>query len=209
MPEPDPPIPFPGVGRPASSPVELPDSAVDSRLLAELAAGHSGALAELYRRRGGGLLRMLERMLGDRREAEEALQDTFVQLWKRAARYDAAKSGPLTWMILVARGLAIDRLRHRARQQAGFDRLLTGSPVNEVAEETAFTRLADGEAAQRVGRALRALPAEQRAAIELAFYRGCTQDEIARATGEPLGTIKARIRRGMLALRQRLKDRHD
>lgn len=182
---------------------------MDSRLLAELAAGHSGALAELYRRRGGSLLRMLERMLGDRREAEEALQDTFVQLWKRASRYDAAKSGPLTWMILVARGLAIDRLRQRARQHAGFDRLLTASPANEVAEDTAFTRLADGESAQRVGLALRALPAEQRAAIELAFYRGCTQDEIARATGEPLGTIKARIRRGMLALRQRLKDRHD
>lgn len=205
-PDPEPPIPFPGTG-PAAAP-EL-DPAVDARLLAELAAGHSGALAELYRRRAGALLRLLERILGDVREAEEVLQDTFVQLWKRAGRYDAAKAGPLTWMILVARGLALDRLRQRSRRQTGLERFRAASDADRVQEENAFTRLSDQESARRVGRALGTLPAEQRTAIELAFYRGCTQEEIARSTGEPLGTIKARIRRGMLALRQRLKERHD
>jgi RNA polymerase sigma-70 factor (ECF subfamily) len=205
-PDPEPPIPFPGTGPAAAS--EL-DPAVDARLLAELAAGHSGALAELYRRRAGALLRLLERILGDVREAEEVLQDTFVQLWKRAGRYDAAKAGPLTWMIMVARGLALDRLRQRSRRQSGVERFRAESDADQVQEENAFTRLSDQESARRVGRALGSLPAEQRTAIELAFYRGCTQEEIARTTGEPLGTIKARIRRGMLALRQRLKERHD
>jgi RNA polymerase sigma-70 factor (ECF subfamily) len=190
-PDPEPPIPFPGTGPAAAS--EL-DPAVDARLLAELAAGHSGALAELYRRRAGALL---------------VLQDTFVQLWKRAGRYDAAKAGPLTWMIMVARGLALDRLRQRSRRQSGLERFRAESDADQVQEENAFTRLSDQESARRVGRALGSLPAEQRTAIELAFYRGCTQEEIARTTGEPLGTIKARIRRGMLALRQRLKERHD
>lgn len=210
-PEPEPPIPFPGNG-PAPAGVAATtdlDPAVDARLLAELAAGHSGALAELYRRRAGALLRLLERILGDVREAEEILQDTFVQLWKRAGRYDAAKAGPLTWMIMVARGLALDRLRQRSRRQTGLERFRAVADADGVQEENAFTRLSDAESARRVGRALGSLPAEQRAAIELAFYRGCTQEEIARTTGEPLGTIKARIRRGMLALRQRLKERHD
>ena len=205
-PDPEPPIPFPGTGPAAAS--EL-DPAVDARLLAELAAGHSGALAELYRRRAGALLRLLERILGDVREAEEVLQDTFVQLWKRAGRYDAAKAGPLTWMIMVARGLALDRLRQRSRRQSGLERFRAASDADRVQEENAYTRLSNQESALRVGRALGSLPAEQRTAIELAFYRGCTQEEIARTTGEPLGTIKARIRRGMLALRQRLKERHD
>jgi RNA polymerase sigma-70 factor (ECF subfamily) len=209
-PEPEPPIPFPGTGRvPAGGATTDLDPAVDARLLAELAAGHSGALAELYRRRAGALLRLLERILGDVREAEEVLQDTFVQLWKRAGRYDAAKAGPLTWMILVTRGLALDRLRQRSRRQTGLERFRAASDADGVQEENAFTWLSDAESARRVGQALGSLPAEQRTAIELAFYRGCTQEEIARTTGQPLGTIKARIRRGMLALRQRLKERHD
>lgn len=208
-PDPEPPIPFPGTpAAPAATEREL-DPLVDARLLAELAAGHSGALAELYRRRGGALLRLLERILGDPREAEEVLQDTFVQLWKRAGRYDAAKSGPLTWMMLIARGLAWDRLRQRNRREAGLERLRTAAPMEESSEENAFTHLAEGESARRVGRALGALPPEQRHALELAFYRDCTQEEIARTTGQPLGTIKARIRRGLLALRARLKDRHE
>ena len=109
------PIPFPGV---AVRPVDASDTATDARLLAELATGRSGALAELYRRRGGTMHGLLARMLGDDREAEEALQDTFVQIWRRARNYDAAKAGPFTWMVMVARGLALDRLRRRARVAA-------------------------------------------------------------------------------------------
>lgn len=202
------PIPFPGVevsGLPAG---DLGNTDTDARLLAELAAGQTQALAELYRRRGGALLGLLVRMLDDEREAEEVLQDTFVQLWRRARHYDAAKAGPLTWMILVARGLALDRLRQRSRQSALLGRYHLETDGVGPDLETGFTHTTATETARRVSGALSGLPPEQREAIELAFYRGCTQEEIARATGEPLGTIKARIRRGMLTLRQRLKDRH-
>lgn len=197
------PIPFPGA-EPRRA-----DAATDARLLAELAAGQSGSLAELYRLRGGALLALLLRMLGDPQEAEEALQDTFVQLWRRAQHYDAAKAGPFTWMVMIARGLALDRLRRRARQDAAFDCYREAAGTGELDAHDGFARTAGAEAAGHIVRALGKLPPEQRQAIELAFWRGHTQEEIARTTGEPLGTIKARIRRGMLALRQQLKDRHE
>ena len=207
------PIPFPGVEiRPTPTP-ELAkgadDAATDARLLAEIAAGRSGALAELYQRRGGVLLGLLLRILSDPHEAEEALQDTFLQLWRRAKNYDAAKASPFTWMVLVARGLALDRLRRRTRQTATLDEYKFSSQPTEFTHETGFVHASEGETHQRLKNALATLPNEQRQAIELAFYSGCTQEEIARTTGEPLGTIKARIRRGMLVLRQRLKDRHE
>ncbi len=203
------PIPFPGVeGRPPPA-ADLADAGADARLLAEIAAGQAGALAELYRRRGGALLGLLARILGDETEAEEALQDTFVQLWRRAANYDAAKAGPFTWMVLLARGLALDRLRRRARHAAALNEYrISGGPLGSHTDD-GFARASENETAGRLNHALAKLPGEQRQAIEMAFYRGCTQDEIARATGEPLGTIKARIRRGMMTLRQRLKDRHE
>lgn len=197
-------IPFPGADEPLA---EVADLTTDARLLAELAAGQSGALAELYRRRGGALLGLLQRMLGDEREAEEALQDTFVLLWRRAGNYDAAKAGPFTWMVMIARGLALDRLRRRTRQSAAFEGYVTTVEAGEV--DDGFARTTAGETAGRVSQALAKLPPEQREALEQAFWRGWTQEEIARAAGAPLGTIKARIRRGMLALRHQLKERHD
>ena len=127
-------------------------------------------------------------------------------------RYDAAKSGPLGWMIMIARGLALDRLRQRTRRSEGLERLTSSDDSVSGASDTAATaasRLEAEEQYRRLGSALGSLPEVQRTAIELAFYRGCTQEEIARTTGEPLGTIKARIRRGMLALRLRLQNRHD
>ncbi|HAB16228.1 MAG TPA: sigma-70 family RNA polymerase sigma factor [Verrucomicrobiota bacterium] len=199
----DRPIPFPGT---SVGSTDSADVATDTRLLAELAAGQAGALAELYRRRGGPLLGMLERMLNDNHEAEEVLQDTFVRLWRRAGEYNAAKAGPLTWMVMIARGLALDRLRHRSRQAANFDGYRQTLDPAEV--DADFVRRIEEEPAGRVSQALAKLPLEQREAIELVFWRGCTQEEISRATGAPLGTIKARIRRGMLGLRHLLKERH-
>lgn len=210
-PESQPPIPFPGVASSRPGGVEALDSGEDARLIAQVADGQSGALAELYRRRGGALLRFIQRILGDEPDAEEILQDSFVAIWRRAARYDAAKSSPLGWMMMIARGLALDRLRQRSRRLAGLERIRSteeaeaSAPVND----TASGRLELDEQHHRLGSALGSLPEPQRRAIELAFYRGCTQEEIALTTGEPLGTIKARIRRGMLALRLRLQNRHD
>jgi RNA polymerase sigma-70 factor (ECF subfamily) len=103
----------------------------------------------------------------------------------------------------------LDRLRQRTRRLSGLERLKVADSSEEVSTDTAYSHLAADEQSRRLGFALGSLPDNQRTAIELAFYRGCTQDEIARVTGEPLGTIKARIRRGMLSLRLRLQNRHE
>lgn len=205
-------IRFPGGTVGGSVSLDGLDSGDDARLLAEVADGQSGALEELYRRRGGALFRFIQRILGDGPDAEEVLQDTVVAIWRRAGRYDPAKSGPLGWMVMIARGLALDRLRQRTRRSAGVERLMSSEdPGNDTGDtrDTAASRLEAEERSRRLGSALGSLPDAQRTAIELAFYRGCTQEEIARTTGAPLGTIKARIRRGMLALRLRLQNRHD
>lgn len=197
------PIPFPGVERRAEA---GPDDGTDIRLLAELAQGQAGALAELYRRRGGVLLSLLIRILGDDREAEEVLQDTFIQLWHKADQYNPAKSGPLTWMVMIARGLALDRLRRRNRLSTVLDEY-RASRLPDA--DVSFPPVGEAETSERVSHAVAGLPGEQREALELAFWRGCTQEEIARVTGSPLGTVKARLRRAMMALRTKLKDRHE
>lgn len=203
------PIPFPGGSVVRSGPTGGLDTGDDVRLIAQIADGQAGALAELYRRRGGALFRFLQRILGEDPDAEEVLQDAFVAIWRRAGGYDPAKSGPLTWMMMIARGLALDRLRQRSRRLSGVERLKAADSGGEAAADTASTHLEADDQARRLGYALGSLPETQRTAIEMAFYRGCTQEEIAQATGEPLGTIKARIRRGMLSLRLRLQNRHE
>jgi RNA polymerase sigma-70 factor, ECF subfamily len=197
------PIPFPGLEHRAGA---AADDGTDTRLLAELAQGQAGALAELYRRRGGVLLSLLIRILGDDREAEEVLQDTFIQLWRKADQYNPAKSGPLTWMVMIARGLALDRLRRRNRLSTVLDEY-RASRLPDA--DVSFPATGEAETTERVSHALAGLPGEQREALELAFWRGCTQEEIARVTGSPLGTVKARLRRAMMSLRTKLKDRHE
>jgi len=186
-PESQPPIPFPGLAALRPRPGDGLDSSEDIRLIAQVADGQSGALAELYRRRGGALLRFVQRILGDAPDAEEVLQDTFVAIWRRAGRYEAARSSPLGWMMMIARGLALDRLRQRSRRVAGLERLRLVDEADsndlEPDRDSAGSRLELDDRHHRLGAALGALPEVQRRAIELAFYRGCTQEEIARTTG--------------------------
>jgi RNA polymerase sigma-70 factor, ECF subfamily len=178
------------------------------RLLAAIAAGNQHVLAVLYRRRGGLLYSLLVRMLLSEMEAQEVMQDTFVQIWRRAHEFDAGRSSPVAWMIMIARGLALDRLRARARRSASrsaYEREVASLAVEEMngARQTERDELVAACAA-----ALHGLPELQARALQLAFLRGWTHEEIACAEGEPLGTIKARIRRGLLALRRALKDYH-
>jgi RNA polymerase sigma-70 factor (ECF subfamily) len=181
----------------------------ETRLLGAIGRGDSLALKELYDRRGGAIFSMLLRMLTDEMEAQECLQDVFVTIWRRAAEFDSDRSSPLTWMVMIARGRAWDRLRTRARRsatQAEYEREIASLEVefNDPANE----RIERDEISSECARALNDLPEEQSRALQLAFFRGWTHEEIARAVGEPLGTIKARIRRGLLALRRKLKDRN-
>lgn len=187
-------------------PVHGNDAELERRWLAEMAAGRHEALACLYRQRGSALFALLLRMLGSSQEAEELLQDAFVLYWKRASTYEPSRSSPWTWMVMLARGLAVDRIRSRSRRQVHLTAYEQEVASLEVEHVSPSTPLAQRETSDRVTAALRRLPDAQREAIELAFYRGWTHDEIARSSGQPLGTVKSHIRRGMLALRQLLKD---
>jgi RNA polymerase sigma-70 factor (ECF subfamily) len=178
----------------------------DTRLLAAIAEGDQPALATLYRRRGDLLYSLIVRMLSDEMEAQEVMQDAFVLIWRKAHQYEAERSSPLSWILMLARGLALDRLRARSRREAGqaaYERELASLDV-----EVGARPLERDELAAACARALSRLPEPQARPLQLAFLRGWTHEEIAAATGEPLGTIKARIRRGLLALRAGLKDYH-
>lgn len=179
----------------------------DTRLLLLIAGGDSQALAALYHRRGTLLYSLLVRILVNDMEAQEVMQDTFVQIWRRGHRYDPGRSSPLGWMIMLARGLAFDRLRSRSRRevrQAAYEREVASLEV-EIGGSVPPER---DELAAACAAALNRLPEDQGRALQLAFLRGWTHEEIAQAVHEPLGTVKSRIRRGLLTLRKVLKDYH-
>jgi RNA polymerase sigma-70 factor, ECF subfamily len=180
----------------------------DARLLAAMAAGEPHALEAFYRRRGALVYSLVSRMLLNEMEAQEVTQDTFVQIWRRAHTYDPRRSSPMVWIVLIARGLALNRLRARSRRSAthaAFEQEVASLEVEEVNSARQVER---DELAEVCASALHQLPEEQARAVQLAFLRGWTHEEIATATGEPLGTIKARIRRGLLSLRRALRDYH-
>ena len=200
-------VQFPGCNPPGEG-HDTAETREDARLLAVIAGGDQHALAALYRRRGRLVYSLLVRMLVNEMEAQEVVQDTFVQIWRRAPRYDPSRSSPMAWIIMIARGLALDRLRARSRRsasQAAYEQEVASLEVEEIngARQTERDELASACAT-----ALHSLPEPQARALQLAFIRGWTHEEIAGAVGEPLGTVKARIRRGLLSLRQALKDYH-
>ena len=178
----------------------------DVRLLQRIAARDTGALAELYDRHSRLLFGLLLRIVRDRAEAEEILQETFVRVWTRAETYDAQIGGPLPWIVRVARNGAIDRLRAR-RVRAPVDAIdvaavEAGVPAAGIQTPEAAVLIA--ERRRTLTDALAGLPAEQRQLIEAAFFEGYTHSELAQRFGLPLGTVKTRIRAGMIATRQRV-----
>lgn len=184
------------------------ESREDARLLAAITARDSHALAELYQRRGRLIYSLLVRMLVNEMEAQEVMQDTFVHIWRSAAGFDPARSSPLAWMIMIARGRALDRLRARSRRTTRHAEYENEMAAREQGEAMDVNPPESGELAAACNQAMRSLPEPQERALRLAFFQGWTHEEIAGALGEPLGTVKARIRRGLLALRQALKDHH-
>jgi RNA polymerase sigma-70 factor (ECF subfamily) len=175
-----------------------------AQLLRRIAAREVEALAEFYDQTAGALFSLAVRMLGDVSEAEEVTQDVFVQIWEKAVSFDAALGAPMHWALSITRHRAIDRLRARQRRARLLDEVQTATPDNADAQEAATELTHDELSAVRA--ALSSLPGEQRQAIELAFFKGMTHPEIAEALEEPLGTVKARIRRGMLKLRDTLQE---
>lgn len=166
--------------------------------LQRVASGDEAALRELYNLFAPQLMGLAYRILERRQEAEEVIQDTFIQVWKNAHRFDPTRSSAKTWLYLITRSRAIDRLR-RLRGQAP----LVSTPFDETAEQTvAFDQPSDSELENHPAlRRLKALSPRQRETIELAFFEGYTHAEIANLKDIPLGTVKSDIRRSL----QRLK----
>jgi len=181
--------------------------AEDRECLRRLAAGHSDAAGRLYDRHARAIYSLVLRIVNDEGDAEEIVQDVFAQAWRQAARYDASRGAVGAWLLVMARTRAIDRLRARRTRPAAStmapDRALEDVPAGAP---DAASEMIDAEEARRVRRALADLPLLQRLAIELAYYEGLTQREIADRLEQPLGTVKTRIRLGLSKLRETLAE---
>jgi RNA polymerase sigma-70 factor, ECF subfamily len=177
----------------------------EDRLLIRLvASGDEAAFSELYHRFGDAMYALGYQMLEDAAEAEDLLQDVLVQIWKQAPRYDPDRGTPFSWAVTILRNRAIDRLRRRRLRGTMLDRA-TLSAVSEPDAAYVDDEMQLREMRDRIREAISKLPSEQREAIELCFFGGLTHNQISERLDAPLGTIKARIRRGLLLLRERLK----
>ncbi len=173
----------------------------DVYLLGRVAVGDQTAFASFFDRHSPVVLGVLTRMLRGRSEAEEVMQEAFLQVWKQADRYRPERATPRGWLLMMARSRALDRIRSsqsrvRREEEAAKDVEISpqSSPVGAEALEIEERR-------QRVRDALRGLPAEQRQCVELAFFEGLSHSQIAAQLDTPLGTVKSRILLGMNKLR--------
>jgi RNA polymerase sigma-70 factor, ECF subfamily len=177
----------------------------DFELLRQIAAGDRASFAEFYDRHSTLMFSVACKILNDTNEAEDVLQEAFMQIWEKAAKFDPKLGKASSWAAILVRNKAIDRIRASQRrtrlaEEAGAEQASTAK-VDDTANEAVYGH----EKANMIQSAIVELPSEQRQAIELAYFSGLTQDEISKKLNQPLGTIKARIRRGLLKLRDQLE----
>ncbi len=172
----------------------------DAALIARIRSGEQDAMAELYDRYSPVVYSVALRVLADTSAAEDVLQDVFMQLWRHPASFDARRGSLRPWLAVIARHRAIDSLRKRRLQTDLEDVVVALETDLEATVERART-------VERVRATLHLMPDNQRKALEMAFFEGMTHTEIAAKTGEPLGTVKTRIRTALLALRRALSPR--
>jgi RNA polymerase sigma-70 factor, ECF subfamily len=181
----------------------------NAALIRRMAGGDRDALAELYDNLSRPLYATARHILNDSAEAQDVVHDVFLALWKNAASFDSGRGAAFSWAVTLTRNRSIDRLRTRANRA----RLLGGSVPDdfgygvEAGDIGGSGRAELGDRAEAVRSAMAELPPEQQRALELAFFSGLTQREIAAKLSEPIGTIKARIRRGLIKLRDSIADR--
>jgi RNA polymerase sigma-70 factor (ECF subfamily) len=173
----------------------------DVALLSAIAARDEVALAQLYDRYRAILFGLLMRILNNREEAEDVLQEVFLQVWRKAEDFDENRGRPFTWLVTLARSRGIDRLRTLAARER-----VAEAGAREPSEEISDAATDAFKSEQRglVSDALAKLPDEQKRPIMLAYFEGLTQSEIATNLGAPLGTVKTRMRTGMMRLRELL-----
>jgi RNA polymerase sigma-70 factor (ECF subfamily) len=179
-------------------------NAEDVALIRRVCEADEAALGALYDRWNRSVFSLVSQVLKDPDEAEDIVEETFWQAWRKAASYEQSRGAVSTWLLTIARRKALDRLRSRARQR---EESLDQNPgfVSLTSSEPDPSQLAEG-AERRAGltAALNDLPAEQRRVLELGYFSGMSQSEIAEAIGEPLGTVKTRMRLAMQKLREPL-----
>ncbi len=174
----------------------------DHDALQRMARGEQAGLAELYDRHGRLVYSLALRIVHDRGDAEDVTQDVFVQAWRQADRFDTARGNVVAWLLTMARGRALDLLRRRrVRPQPAGDETPVDPADTSPAQDV---QLEWGQRAEAIQEAMGALPLLQRLAVELAFFEGLTHAEIAEQLEVPLGTVKTRVRQGLLKLRDRL-----
>ncbi|MEP6634223.1 MAG: sigma-70 family RNA polymerase sigma factor [Luteimonas sp.] len=168
-------------------------------LLVATASGDRRAFDSLYQRTSAKLFGICLRILTERTEAEEALQDVYLAIWRKAGMYDGDRASPITWLAMIARNRAIDRLRASRMERASLPIDL----ASELADDgLSVVALAEAESDnQRLRGCFQELSGEQRSVIHTAFFEGCTYEEIAERSATPLGTVKSWIRRGLLKLK--------
>ena len=182
------------------------EAAADADLIARVKGGSSEALDEIYRRYSSPVYSLVWKILQNPEESEDVALDVFWQIWRQASSYDAARGAPPAWIFTLARSRAIDRLRARHRKE---DRTISFDDPAVVLDPLDQEATPDQVASYRQNRdavreAMKVLSAPQREAVELAFFQGLTHVEIAEKLQLPLGTVKTRIRQGLIRLRRRL-----
>lgn len=174
----------------------------DVRLVREMAAGQTDALARFYDRWSGDVYAVAAAIVRIPQDAEEVVEDVFWQAWNQASRFDAARGQVRQWITNIARSRALDRLKSVKRRR---EEALEAAPLARLAEpSSASDNLVEAERVSEVTNALLGLPQAQREVVEMAYYGGLSQSQIAESTGEPIGTIKTRTRLGMQKLRESL-----
>lgn len=175
----------------------------DAVLVVAIGRGQQRALAEIYRRHGGQAFRLAERLLVDAKRAEDVVQDVFLQLWRDPESFDAERASLRTWLLLKTHGKAVDLIRAEAARRGREDRLLNDRTNDQLDLDR---EIWDLTVADRVQQALGELPENERQVITLAYFGGRTYTEVAEALGQPEGTVKSRIRKGLTTLRRSLGD---
>ena len=193
-----------------SSPNDMPKAALQSDVarnqdwttqIEQMAAGDQAALANFYDLTNRMAFGLILRIMGDRSTAEEVLLDVYTQVWRQADTYRPERGTPLAWLMTIARTRALDRLRAGRQEMQRRESLETVADVRSVAADPEAAA-STNEQQRLVRKALTALSDEQRQVIELAYFSGFSQSEIAAHLGQPLGTVKTRVRLGMIKLRE-------
>ena len=172
-------------------------------LIQRISRGDETAVGELYDTTNGIVYSLALRVLGDISNAEEVVLDVYTQVWRQAGTYDEERGTPLAWLLTIARTRSVDRLRSGWQRRQRTEPLETSDTI-PVSGENPEIATEIAERGRLVRAALEELNSDQRQAIELAYYSGLSHSEIAARLNEPLGTIKTRIRQGMIKLRERL-----